>query len=283
MAVAVCATAGCGSNGTSSKPTKLVIEVTDRGPQDVSMRAPTEAPSGLVEIELRNRGDMLHDAQLFRVDGTRTGDDIVQVLEGPDSDPKPRWLHPTGGVAPTPPGETARVTQVLEPGTYYVTDTQERNIASGGKLINAAKDGIARIEVTGDGGGEPPETAATIVARDYGYDVEGVLSGAQRVTFRNAGRQFHQVVAFRIADGVTYREGRRAVLNRRRYTGWVPVDVQGKHATTVLEGGGEQVTQLTFEPGRYALLCFVSDRMGGGPQWAIGMSSRLDVPRRRNP
>jgi hypothetical protein len=63
-------------------------------------------------------------------------------------------------------------------------------------------------------------------------------------------------------------------------TGWVPVDVPHQRATTVLEGGLAQVTELTFEPGRYVLLCFVSDRAGGAPQWAFGMSSRLDVPRR---
>jgi hypothetical protein len=200
-------------------PTKIAIEVTDRGPYEVVMRAPDAVAAGPVEIELRNRGDTLHDAQLLRVDGERTGADVVDFLEDADPTPKPRWLLPAGGVAPAAPGETATVTQVLEPGVYYVADTQERRDPSGGNLTNAAKDGIARIEVGGEGGGDLPDTAASITAREYGYDVEGIVAGTNRVTFRNAGRQFHQAVAFRLADDVPYREARRAVLNRRGDTG----------------------------------------------------------------
>jgi hypothetical protein len=283
LVAAVCSAVGCGSNGapaTPTTPTRVAIEVADSGPYDVAMRAPGAVAAGPVEVELRNRGDTLHDAQLFRVDGGRTGADIVGALEDADPSPKPRWLNPAGGVAPTAAGETATVTQILEPGVYYVADTQERDDPSGGNLTNAAKGGIARIEVGGEVGGDLPDTPASITAREYGYDVEGIVAGPNRVTFRNAGRQFHQAVAFRIGDDVSYREGRRAVLERRGYTGWVPVDVPHQRATTVLEGGREQVTELTFEPGRYVLLCFVSDRAGGAPQWAFGMSSGIEVPPR---
>ena len=86
------------------------------------------------------------------------------------------------------------------------------------------------------------------------------------------------MVAFRVADGVPFRVGARAVERRRRDTGWVPVDVPSERATTVLDGGGEQVTELTFAPGSYLLLCFVNDRAGGYPQWTYGMRGRLDVP-----
>lgn len=277
-----CALAACGEDAGSSAPARLAIETSDPGPNEVSMRAPATVPAGPVVVELRNRGDTLHDAQLFRVDGDRTAADVVDVLENADNESKPGWLHPNGGVAPVQPGETAAVRQVLAPGVYYAADTQERPEPGIGNLINAAKDGIARIEVTGDGGGELPATPATIVAREYGFDVDGIVAGANRVTFRNAGRQFHQAAAFRIPDGPSYRAGRQAVLRREGRTGWVPVDAPHERATTVLEGGGEQVAELTFEPGRYLLLCFVADREGGGPHWTYGMTSRIDVPPARS-
>jgi hypothetical protein len=261
---------------SSDKPPKLSIETVDLGPEKVAMRAPARMPAGVVEIELRNRGDTLHDAQLFRVDGDRDSADILAVLEAADSSPKPRWLHPAGGVAPTRPGETATVTQVLQPGVYYVADTQERDVG-GAHLVNAAKDGIARLEVHGQTDDELPGAPASIVAREYGFDTVGVKAGANRVAFRNAGRQLHQVVAFPIDEDVPFGEGKLDVLAKRNDTGWVPVDVPHGRATTVLEGGREQVTEMTFDPGRYLLLCFVTDRAGGGPQWSIGMTGRLDV------
>lgn len=262
---------------SSDEPPKLSIETVDLSPDEISMRAPASVAAGIVEIELRNRGDTLHDAQLFRVDSDRTSADVVDVLEASDGSPKPRWLHPAGGVAPTSPGETVAVTQVLRPGTYYVADTQERVLASGGRLVNAAKRGIARIEVRGKAAAELPGTAATIVAKEYGFESDGIVAGVNRVTFRNAGRQFHQVVAFPIRAGISFAEGKLAVLGQRRDTGWAPVDVPHQRATTVLEGGGEQVTEMAFDEGRYLLLCFVSDRSGGGPQWTIGMTSELRV------
>lgn len=278
-AIAIAAiVAACYLVATSSdRPPKVVIETNDLSPDELLMRVPSTVSAGLVEIELRNNGDMLHDAQLFRIDGDRTAGDVVSALEQSDNEPKPRWLHPTGGVAPTAPGETATVTQVLQPGTYYVADTQERKTASGGHLTNAAKRGIARIEVRGETGDELPDAAATITAREYEFDAERVEAGTNSVTFRNAGREFHQVAAFPIPAGVSWRAGRRAVLRRWGDTGWVPVAVPDEHATTVFEGGGEQVVEMTFEPGRYLLLCFVSDWTGGSPQWMSGMESRMTV------
>lgn len=279
VAVAGYALAGESEQGSSRGKSRLSIVATDAGPYDVSLRAPAEVDAGLVEIELRNRGATPHDAQLIRVEGSQTATDVVRMLEAPDPDPKPRWMRTAGGVAPVAPGETATVTQVLQPGTYYAADTQEPTLPSGGNLVGAASGGIARIEVRGDdGGAELPATAATIVAREYGFDSNGISAGANRVTFRNAGRERHQVVAFRVADGVPFRVGARAVERRRRDTGWVPVDVPSERATTVLDGGGEQVTELTFAPGSYLLLCFVNDRAGGYPQWTYGMRGRLDVP-----
>lgn len=278
--VSAWAIAACGSDSDemAEPPTRVVIETRDVNADRVAMRAPKTIPAGPAVIQLRNRGDMLHDAQLLRVDGDRTAQDIVTLLEQGDPEPKPDWAHPAGGVAATEPGETASVRQVLEPGTYFVADTQERPTGSVGKLTNAGKHGVARIEVTGDGDGELPATPATITAREYGFKTSGIVAGKNRVTFRNTGRQFHQVVAFPIPAGTPFGAGSDAVLRREAMTGWVPIDVPNERATTALEGGGAQITELTFRPGRYLLLCFVSDRDGGSAQWTLGMEAKLNVP-----
>lgn len=273
----LCSAVACGSDGASGETASIAIETSDPSPAEVSMRAPATVAAGRVRIELRNRGDMLHDAQLFRVDGDRTASEVSSALELSDADPWPRWLHPAGGVAPVPPGETATVDQVLAPGDYYLADTQERGEPSGARLTNASKKGIARIEVTGDGDGALPAAPAAITAREYRFDTSGIVAGANRVTFRNAGSEFHQAVAFPIPRGTSFEAGEQAILDRRARTGWVPVDVPHERATAVLEGGGELVAELTFRPGRHLLLCFVSDRAGGSAQWRIGMAAKLSV------
>jgi hypothetical protein len=272
----LCVPAACGSDGSTAT---LTIETSDPNPDRVAMRVPAEVAAGEVEIELRNRGDMLHDAQLFRASGRQDVNALAFALEAADGSEKPRWLHPVGGVAATRPGETASVTQVLAPGTYFVADTQERTVASGAHVTNAIKRGIARIEVAGDDDGAAlPETPAKIVARDYGFEASGIVAGRNRVTFRNEGDEFHQAVAFPIPRRGSFKAGRRAVLDREAGTSWVPVDAPAERATAVLEGGGEQVTEMAFRPGRYVLLCFVSDRAGGPQHWTLGMGSELRVP-----
>ena len=148
----------CGSgDGGGGGGGRVVVETTDPSKDKVSMTAPSSVEAGLVRITLRNRGDTLHDAQLFRIDGEHTATDLnYGLLEKVDSAAKPKWAHPEGGVAPLRPGENATVTQVLEPGRYFIADTQERETAVGGKSVNAVKGGIAELEVTGEGGGELP-------------------------------------------------------------------------------------------------------------------------------
>ena len=45
----------------------------------------------------------------------------------------------------------------------------------------------------------------------------------------------------------------------------------------MLDGGAEQVTDLEFVKGKYALVCFITDRKGGPPHIAKGMISEVDI------
>ena len=111
-AIAVCGASACGSDddadeggaGSAGGGT-LVVTTSDPNPDEVEMQAPSSIEAGSIRITLENRGDTLHDAQLFKVDGKRDGGDLVDVvLEGVDGAPKPACMHPAGGVAPVRPG-----------------------------------------------------------------------------------------------------------------------------------------------------------------------------------
>ena len=45
----------------------------------------------------------------------------------------------------------------------------------------------------------------------------------------------------------------------------------------MLDGGREQIDELELVAGRYALVCFLTDRAGGPPHVAQGMVSELTI------
>lgn len=57
-----------------------------------------------------------------------------------------------------------------------------------------------------------------------------------------------------------------------------PLDFENTVYTARIEGGARQITELDLDkPGKYALLCFVSDRKGGPPHVAQGMIAEVTV------
>jgi hypothetical protein len=56
-----------------------------------------------------------------------------------------------------------------------------------------------------------------------------------------------------------------------------PVDFAGATRTAALEPGEEQIAELDLRRGRYALICFVTERAGGPPHVAMGMIAEAVV------
>ena len=56
-----------------------------------------------------------------------------------------------------------------------------------------------------------------------------------------------------------------------------PVDLEREVISVVLAGGTAQTMRLDLQSGRYALLCFASDRAGGPPHVVKGMVSEMTV------
>lgn len=262
-----------GSSSGSSEPAAVTFTTTEPSKDEVSIDAPQTVEAGVVDITLDNSGESPHDGQIVRVEGDRTADDVIATIIDNEGGPIPRWLSGGGGVGTVAPGETATVTQALEPGRYFLVDTEG---GDGGKP-NAKKGGIVEFEVTGEGGGELPATDASITARDYSFDTAGIKPGTNRLTFENAGKELHHVIAFPINEGFTIGDARKAFASEEEPEGPPPVDFEGFVGTAVIDGGEEQVTELDFEKGKYALVCFITDRAGGPPHVAKGMISELDV------
>ena len=266
--------AACGDDdddgGGEGEAQALRITVADKGKGQSTLVAPTSAEPGLVEITLENRGKRLHDAQLFRVAGGQTAAETIgalgRVLQA--GAPLPDWLTYAGGVQATEAGASQTVTQALDPGTYYIGDIE-------GTSGPPEPSTVPQIVVSGEAGdSELPESESTVRAFEYGFEAEGLTAGRNQVLFENTGGEPHHLEAFPLLEGSTIADVKAFVKTEK---GKPPVNLDQETVTTILEGGTSQLVTLDLEPGRYALLCFISDRQGGPPHAVKGMVSEANV------
>jgi len=260
----------------ASGPAKLAIEVTQPGKGKFSLRAPASVPAGLVEISLRvPAGAVTHDAQLIRMEGGHTTKEVLAAVSRLGA-PIPDWMTAAGGVGQTDGDGVGRTVQRLQPGRYAILDMDE---PEGDNVKNYAQSGAtATLEVTGERStAQLPRSVGTVTARDYGFATTGLQAGRTRIAFRNVGKQPHHVLAFPYTKGATLKQVRTFFTQDGERAGPPPVDFAGATRTTLLEGGEEQITELDLRRGKYALICFISDRAGGPPHLAKGMIAEAVV------
>jgi hypothetical protein len=243
-----------GSLATST----LTMTVDESGPERVRYRVPRTVRAGLVEIRLRNVGDVPHKAQLWRITGDHS---VAQALK---ADPQPDWLRTAGGVSLTQPGTTSRTLQALPAGRYYVTP-----------LLNRP-DTVASFEVTGaQTAPEPPKAPARVEALDFSFRVSGLRAGRNSVDFDNTGTQLHHAFFAPMRPEADIAAVRK-FFGERTSVGRPPVG-DATRETVVLEGGERQVTELRLAAGRYAVICFVRSRGGGPRHIELGMINEVTV------
>ena len=261
---ALLALPACGEGG-ASKPTTATVEVSGKG-RDVEVKAPKSIKGGLVQLQLKNASDGPRDAQLIRVEGDHEPQDFLKLLER-QGGPIPGWVQDGGGVGTTPPGQTATVIQNLAEGNYFLFSMPEGEQAPA----------TAELRVEGGSSGQLPETSAEIVARDYTFDAKGLKPGKNKVLFKNEGQELHHVVGAPIRPGKTLDDVRK-FAREQEPSGPPPIEEEASFSTAVIDGGTEQVTEVEAKkPGKYALLCFITDRRGGPPHVMKGMIKEVEV------
>lgn len=259
--VAVLALAACGEESEQ----ELTFKLTGSG-KSAKFTAPESADSGKAEISFTNDSDAAADMQLIRVEGNHTPAEVVAGLgKAAQREPFPDWFFAGGGTTTLRPGKSATVTQVLEPGTYFALST-----AGGGPDPGS----LASTEVTGDESDEELEADATVTASEYRFEADGVEAGKNEIDFSNAGAQPHHLLISKLIGNATAEDVEKALKSE---SGQPPLEEKGGLATAVIEGGESQLVALDLKPGRYALLCFISDREGGPPHAVKGMVDEVEV------
>jgi plastocyanin len=274
LVAASLALAACGDDDEGEQaaptPSKLAITASEAGKQS-RLSVPNSVPAGLVTVELTNTGKAFHEAQLIRLDPGHTPDQALRVIAA-EGAPSPGWIHAAGGTGPAPPGGSSSATQRLRPGNYMVFDAPFLNEGQGVKF------GVAAFKVDGQAdGGELPKSTAKIEAYEYGFRASGLKTGTNTVEFTNSGSEPHHVIAAPYTPDATLAEVREA-FRREQGSAEPPLDFENTASTARIDGGTKQTTELDLEkPGKYALLCFVSDRKGGPAHVAQGMIAEITV------
>ena len=282
--MAVALLAGCGSDGDGEAagptgPTAVSLTVSKSGSTTYELAAPESVEAGLVEITLDVDAPDTeeHEAQFVRVTGDHTMDETLKVLSSDHlGGPTPSWLFAGGGVGSTKGGTTATVSQILEPGTYHVLDVGE---GEGDEVPSFAEQGAtATIEVTGEvGDAKLPGADATVTAKEYAFTTEGLVAGTNRVRFDNAGKERHHLLAIPFEEGATLEDVKAFATSDAPPDGPPPVDFSQAIVTAALEGGDSQITELKLTSGKYAFVCFQSDRAGGPPHAAMDMINEVEI------
>jgi plastocyanin len=284
LALAACgdddddASAGKAAAAKPPAPATLAIRTSDAGTERFQTIAPKSIAGGRVALTFTNAGQDPHEAQLVRIDGAHTPQDALKVMTADGA--IPAWMHLEGGAGTTGPRQTVSTALNLEPGSYAMLDNADRTGPP-----NSARGALATFEVGAGKAGALPASTATITAvehegarREYGFDVSGLRVGVNRLRFANEGDEPHHVVMFPILPGRTLEDVEKAFASDRP-TGPPPVDYARSAGTSVLDGKTTEITDLSLRKrGRYALLCFLTDRDGKGkPHFLRGMTKEVEV------
>jgi hypothetical protein len=264
--------AGCGDDDgeeggeDAAAPAALEITASESQNGDVELAVPESAEAGVTEITMVNEGEQPHSGQLIRVEGERTEEEVLEGLgAAQEGEAFPDWFFAGGGTGTVAPGESASVTQDLEPdSTYWLVDDEARG-----------RPPMVPIEITGEGSdAELPASDNVVTALDFSFEGENLTAG-EPITFKNDGEQPHHMIAVPFTDEEATIEDVETFFQEEE--GQPPVDFESGVFTSVLEGGTEQVSAAEFESGRYALVCFISNREGGPPHVEMGMIDEVEV------
>lgn len=272
LAAAALALGGCGddeeesSSGEETETLAIEMTVTESEESPSELTVPDGIEAGVADITLTNEGEAPHSAQFIRTEGEHDAEEVLEGLDAASSgEPFPEWFFAGGGTGTVSPGESATVTQAMLPdSTYWVVDDEVRGEPE-----------VVELGTT-EAGAEPGEIEQTenvVRAVDFAFETESLTAG-EPVTLVNEGDEPHHMIAVPFTGDATIEDVETFFQTEE---GQPPVDFDSGEFTSVLEGGTSQVTAATLDAGRYALVCFISNRDGGPPHIELGMINEVEV------
>ena len=200
---ALAATAGialvaCGDDDDEAQAASFDLVQPASGTPTLS--GPTSLKAGTVAITFKNTGQAPADLQLVSVEGDHSAEEVQAVVNSDEEESTiPDWIFAEGGVGTVAPGQSQTATVALGSGKYYAVGTVEtEDEEADGPLVPPVA-----FEVTGSGKGSLPKADATVTAKEYSFEVDGLKAGSHTLKFDNAGEQLHHLIAAPMMDGAT--------------------------------------------------------------------------------
>ncbi|HEX5830984.1 MAG TPA: hypothetical protein VFY16_08395 [Gemmatimonadaceae bacterium] len=236
---------------------------------DFSYDGPTTIPAGLTTLRLSGQGREMHHLTVLRlVDGKTFADFEAAVRAG---GPEPRWAVPVGGPNPSAPGDSAEVTQVLEPGEYALvcfvpSPDGKPHLMKGMMKALTVTPGAATVA-------ELPTADIRMVLDDYRFTLDQPLTAGKHVIrVENNAEQPHEVVLVQLAPGKTPHDIIAWIDKPDGPPPGIPMGgVAGMVKGTVVN------FPVDLAPGDYGFLCFLPDAKDKAPHFVHGMVQQFKV------
>ncbi|MBM4124328.1 MAG: hypothetical protein FJ246_05160 [Nitrospira sp.] len=239
---------------------------------EFAFAGPERIAEGWRSIRLTNQGQDVHQIQFLKLPKGKTVEEFRAAITS-NRPQIPSWMQRDGGVNSVAPGQEAVAIVHLDPGDYVlicgIPDAQGRPHVVQGmmRLLHVARSDEAPHS--------PPEADATLTARDFSYSMDRTLhTGLQTIRLRNEGRQAHEAVLVRLTPGASAEDFLDAYVPGR------PANPAGSPLGGLvgIDPGRDGFFLADLKPGRYGVLCFLSDPVTRAPHFANGMVLNLDVP-----
>jgi hypothetical protein len=239
---------------------------------DYSFEAPATIRAGTTTFRLQNVGKEPHHLWIVRLTEGKTPADFTKAMKAWGSALKmPAWAIDVGGPNTAGAKETAEGTMTLEPGTYMLVCW----VPSPDGMLHVMKGMVKPLTVSGPAlPAAEPTADITMMMDDYSFDLsKPITPGRHTIRFENRAAQSHEAVIARLLPDKTL--GQAVTWLNAGQAGPAPVVLLG--GASGLAKGRHMFVTVDFEPGHYALLCFIPDAKDGKPHFDHGMAREVIV------
>jgi plastocyanin len=267
------------SGGGTASPATLVVTASEPAAGKYAFDVPTEIQGGTTEITLDNTGKEPHELGFVKVSAGTTAQQFADDVLTPQGASIPDYVvGAPGGLGAVTPGASGTSTISLDEGTYVYFCT----FSNSAGVAHYTAGMLGEVTVKGTANTDPlPKTSAEVDASEYKFDVNGLKTGENTLTFANKGNQFHHLVAVPLTPGATLDDVKTFLQSSSNSSGPppenAPIDFNNEQDLAVTGPGQAQVTTLTLDKGSYVFLCFLSDKTGGPPHFTKGMLQQVDI------
>ena len=237
--------------------------------RDFAFDAPDTIQSGPTTFRLVNEGPELHHVQLFRLEEGHSFDDFMKHMAA--NGHPPAWSVEVGGPNTPNPGAESNGSLDLQPGEYALLCV----IPSADGVPHVMKGMSKPLTVVPAAGPARamPEADVVMMLNDYSFVATPEISAGKRtIRVENQASQPHEVLFAKLAPGKTAADLLSWI---EKPQGPPPADILG--GTTAFKAGESNTVSIDFQPGEYALLCFIPDAKDGQPHVAHGMVRQITV------